>query len=540
MKATTLSLLAGAALAPTVLATVSLDIAKNPAVRRSPQQQRQIQQRATITESLANNYTGGSYVATVQVGTPPQTQTLVIDTGSSDVWLLSADANLCTSEFLQNEYGGGCSTTFDSSKSSTFKVVSEGTFDIQYQDNSGSSGDYVSDNFKIGGITVKALQMGLANDTTVPTGLMGIGYDTNEAARRIYPNLIDDMASQGLVTKKAYSLFLNDLNAATGSIIFGGIDTEKFHGSLVALPIIPDQAFDGSDVFAEFNVPLTGLDVTFSSKNSTTVSTSSLNDTVILDSGTSITYLPDTLAADLYDVIGAIDDTEMSGNTYVDCDLLSQFPDMTFDFTIGGSARISVPIYELVFDLTGIFTAFPPDGLPFDNVCAFGIQPALGGPNLFGDTFLRSAYVVYDLEDNQVALAQTNFGSTKSNIVEFKTTDHSIPALAGVSAAAEPRPTQTIPFGATASSEAPTPTPSSNDDGNEPGTASGTGGDDGGDGSSSSGTGSGSTSTPTSGGRSSSSPNAGIATVPPMGWSGLMVFGVSLGFAVLGGGLILA
>src|SRR3954471_6202305 len=38
---------------------------------------------------------------------------------------------------------------------------------------------------------------------------------------------------------------------------------------------------------------------------------------------------------------------------------------------------------------------------------------------LFGDTFLHSAYVVYNLEDKQIALAPTKFGSTTSNIVEI-------------------------------------------------------------------------------------------------------------------------
>ncbi|RFU34494.1 hypothetical protein B7463_g1875, partial [Scytalidium lignicola] len=537
MKATTaLSLLAGVACSPAVLAAVTINIAKNPAINRSSQQQRHLQQRATITESLANNYTGGSYVASVQVGTPPQTQTLVIDTGSSDVWLLSSDADLCSDPSEQDSAGGGCSTTFDQTKSSSFKVVSQGSFEIQYQDNSGASGDYVSDNFKIGDITIKALEMGLANLTTIPSGLMGIGYDTNEAAKRIYPNIIDDLATQGLITKKAYSLFLNDLDASTGSIIFGGIDTQKFHGSLVTVPIIPDETQDGTEVFAEFNVALTGLTVTFSSSNSTDVAGPAYSETVILDSGTSITYLPDELAAEVFEHIGAFDDTERSGNVYVDCGMLSQFPDMTFNFSFG-SAHVSVPIYELVFDLTGIFTAFPPDDIGISNPCAFGIQGALGGPNLFGDTFLRSAYVVYDLDDNQIGIAQTNFGSSKSNIVEFEADASSIPALTGVAASAQAKPTQTVPFGGSVSSATPSTT-----------AVVGAGGGDGGDGTGSgsggsgigSGSGSGSGSTPASGSGSTGSPNAGMATVPPMGWSGLMVFGISLSCAVLGGGWFLA
>ena len=67
----------------------------------------------------------------------------------------------------------------------------------------------------IGGITVKTLQMGLATNTDIAAGIMGIGYDTNEAIFQIgntgYPNLVDMMVAQKLINSKAYSLWLNDL-----------------------------------------------------------------------------------------------------------------------------------------------------------------------------------------------------------------------------------------------------------------------------------------------------------------------------------------
>lgn len=60
------------------------------------------------------------------------------------------------------------------------------------------------------------LQMGLATDTTIGTGIMGIGYNTSEANLltgngTIYPNLPYAMADAGLIKSTAYSLWLNDL-----------------------------------------------------------------------------------------------------------------------------------------------------------------------------------------------------------------------------------------------------------------------------------------------------------------------------------------
>jgi hypothetical protein len=60
------------------------------------------------------------------------------------------------------------------------------------------------------------------------------------------------------------------------------------------------------------------------------------------------------------------------------------------------------------------------------QACNFGISPSPGATAILGDTFLRSAYVVYNLETNEIAIAQTVFNSDSSNIVEFNS-DGSIP-----------------------------------------------------------------------------------------------------------------
>lgn len=59
-----------------------------------------------FSETIINNFTGGSYMADVTVGTPAQQISLVLDTGSSDVWFLGSDADLCSDEQAQQSYGG--------------------------------------------------------------------------------------------------------------------------------------------------------------------------------------------------------------------------------------------------------------------------------------------------------------------------------------------------------------------------------------------------------------------------------------------------
>lgn len=76
-----------------------------------------------ILQQLHNNLTGGGYYAEVSIGTPGQTVSLVLDTGSSDVWVLDSDANLCTSARLQESLGGGCIATCEFSFTTSYQYL---------------------------------------------------------------------------------------------------------------------------------------------------------------------------------------------------------------------------------------------------------------------------------------------------------------------------------------------------------------------------------------------------------------------------------
>jgi hypothetical protein len=375
--------------------------------------------------------------------------------------------------------------------------------------------------------------MGLASNSTIPMGILGIGYDLDEASDDaeteikpfIYPSIIDTMVSQGLISSKAYSLYLDDLEASTGSIIFGGLDSDKYHGTLLQIPIVPDTLTNGSKVYAEFSVALTGFGITSQSGSTTNFNTQS--EAAILDSGTTVTYLPDRLVDQLIQAINAVDDSQGTGNIFVDCDIRNN-ASMTFNYGFGGAngVVIKVPVSELVFDLSGAFSLGPysvPD-LPLSNACALGILPGgseSDGPFILGDTFLRSAYVVYDISNNLIALAQTNFNSTTSSVVDFKAGATSIPNVSGVASSAQVTQTAT---GAIGPQKTATATGSKT-------TSAGTT------------TGTTTTSTSTSTGSSATqtqSKSAATGLVPAFDVRSLFVLVISIAFAALGSGLFLA
>lgn len=58
-----------------------------------------------FTLEALNNITGGGYYSEFEVGTPPQRISFLLDTGSSDTWVNSVDADLCRSSLLQQSMG---------------------------------------------------------------------------------------------------------------------------------------------------------------------------------------------------------------------------------------------------------------------------------------------------------------------------------------------------------------------------------------------------------------------------------------------------
>lgn len=63
----------------------------------------------SVSLDALNNITGGGYYAEFSIGTPPQKLSFMLDTGSSDTWVNSVQADLCTSSLKQQEVGEYCS-----------------------------------------------------------------------------------------------------------------------------------------------------------------------------------------------------------------------------------------------------------------------------------------------------------------------------------------------------------------------------------------------------------------------------------------------
>lgn len=356
------------------------------------------------------------------LGTPAQNIRLHLDTGSSDLWVNTPGSVLCKStRDICNAAG-----TYTANSSSTYKYL-ESRFNISYVDGSGASGDYVTDTFRFEGIEIATFQFGIGYVSSSRQGILGIGYPENEIQavhqkQKPYQNLPARLVADGHIATSAYSIWLDDVDSATGSVLFGGVDRSQYHGNLVTVPVQKVGS-----IYREFFITMTGLDV--GSKQVT-------NDmalAVLLDTGSSLTYLPTELAKSIYEEVNATW-VEQSQLAIVPCALGQRNDSITFHFS--EPASISVAMKELILSISsanGELVRFA-DG---SQACLFGIFPAGSGITVLGDTFLRSAYVVYDTQNNEVSLAQSNFGAMPDipEVTEIGTGKSSLP-----DATAAPRP----------------------------------------------------------------------------------------------------
>lgn len=212
------------------------------------------------------------------------------------------------------------------------------------------------------------------------------------------------------------------IEASTGSILFGGVDTAKYTGDLVSVNVYPSSR--GGSV-TSFTVAWTSLSVQ-SSSGTDQLTPVNFAQAAILDSGTTITLLPDEIAAVVFQELGATVSQQL-GAVVVPCALAKKSGSINYGFGGVGGPTIKVDVSQLVLPLSTSGGRIPTYNNG-DPACQLGIQAAGSNPTLFGDTFLRSAYAVYDLDNNRIGLAQTDFDATGSNIVPFASNGAPIPS----------------------------------------------------------------------------------------------------------------
>ncbi|MCJ1404529.1 hypothetical protein MMC11_007755 [Xylographa trunciseda] len=411
-------------------------------IRASSSIPSQLRRRQPSTDAITVGVQNGleaaipiaQYFVNLTVGTPSQIVTVQLDTGSNDLVLNSAK-----SEFCKEQPSACAGATYSANASTTYHYLSSNA-SLGYGGGDLTSGDYATDTIHFGGTAVKDVQMVLSYNTTTADSIWGLSYSAGEQGiyngEEQYPSISELMVSSGAIKSNAYSLWLNSQDSTTGSLLFGGVNKGKYSGPLSTIPIENNPNYT---IPSGFIVTVTGIGLTLSaeSKTNTKPNTSiplvtKRADPFLIDSGTYNIELPLEHLQPILTALGA--EYEAASNyAMVPCSMTTNTSTIDFVFT---SFSIAVPLTELIFPL---------DFLAYDNyiptlsdgktpACLLGIQPG-GEDMILGDTFMRSAYFVFDLDNNEVSIAQANVGSQDTqadDIVEITSGKNSVPGATKV------------------------------------------------------------------------------------------------------------
>ncbi|KAL5866918.1 hypothetical protein ACKVWC_010810 [Pyricularia oryzae] len=341
------------------------------------------------------NISSVSYLIQLSIGTPGQQVKVAIDTGSDELWV---NPN-CTAVKSQDQraeciadgqYNPGQSSTSQVSTTSNNIPYGKGDVNITYyKDSISMSNSSISLTNVIFGVATSSKDLN--------EGIMGLGYGDGVNLR--YNNMVDSLFLQNVTKSRAFSVALGSAEASNSGVIsFGGVDTKKFSGKLGQMPILGPQ---GKEEIRRYWVPMDSIAM---SKNGGNKTYSGGNIPIVIDSGSTLSYLPSSVVTAMAMDANALWNSE-GGVYFVKCDKMPA--DASFDFSFNnGSFRISVPWRNFFWNTGG-------------NTCVLGAVPIKSGSvtALLGDSFMRSVYTVFDQTSNMVFMAPyANCGSNEQMI----------------------------------------------------------------------------------------------------------------------------
>ncbi|KAF7561176.1 hypothetical protein G7046_g2993 [Stylonectria norvegica] len=369
-----------------------------------------ITKRANSIVTVLNN-TEFFYATEISIGKPPQSVTVLVDTGSNELWV-NPDCNNAPSDDQYKQ----CLTfgDYNPKDSTTPPIGPFGSETINYGDASDESTQtsvkirYYADTLSFGDAKVKNQTFGIVTESSgISQGILGLapdlraGFDSNEP----YSLVLSSMADQGVIASRVFALDLRHADDEEGAVIYGGLDRNKFIGKLTTVPIVKGMG-------GEFRlaVSLSSLGVTLDSSQEFDLSEDDTN--VMLDSGTTISRMHYSAAFPILNALDAQDDGE--GYYYVSCDMRDQDGSVDFGF---GNTKVRVPFSDFILNVGS------------DEYCYVGIVITTD-QQILGDTVLRAGYFVFDWDNEEVHIGQAaNCGD--NDIVAVGSGKDAVPSATG-------------------------------------------------------------------------------------------------------------
>ncbi|WRT69275.1 uncharacterized protein IL334_006259 [Kwoniella shivajii] len=255
---------------------------------------RSLGRRASGSVQLTDVGIDASYSGQVSIGSPAQDFLLIMDTGSSDLWVAGStcESSSCTGV-----------STFQSSSSTSYST-SNAAFNISY--GSGDADGYLAtDTVSLAGFTVTGQTFAVVTSTTARlissplSGLMGLAWKSI-ASSKATP-FWQALAASGSWTDAEMGFYLaryrgdnyaTSVETEGGELVLGGTNTSKYTGSINYVSI-------DSDDLDYWRIPVQGTTV----QGSQISISSSGSPQAAIDTGTTLIGVPTTVAQSIYSQI---------------------------------------------------------------------------------------------------------------------------------------------------------------------------------------------------------------------------------------------
>ncbi|ODV64430.1 acid protease [Ascoidea rubescens DSM 1968] len=292
------------------------------------------------------------------------------------------------------EYG-----VFDEDSSQTFRNNNTEFF-IQYGDYTYALGTWGYDDVHFSGVTVTNLSFAVADQSNSSFGVFGVGLQGLQSSLTPYSNFPMKLVEQGFILKNVYSLYLDNSEADSGSLLFGAVDHAKYSGSLQTIPLV--NSIPSLSRIVRFDVTLSEISINSSSNNFDSMTITTSTRAALLDCGTTLTYVPSTVFRRIGQALGGTYSSQIGGYI-VECSIGNE--DVYIDYNFQG-VIIQVALHDVLIPVTSGRNSY----------CAIAIFDSGNDRVILGNSFLRSAYVVFNLDDNQISIAQAIHNANDSDI----------------------------------------------------------------------------------------------------------------------------
>ncbi|PMD38215.1 acid protease [Hyaloscypha variabilis F] len=352
------------------------------------------------TTGLTSLFTGEEFAAEVEFGT--ETFELIVDTGSSDTWVVETGfvcTDLTTGKTTTEAY---CDFGPYYTKSSTFTAISGETFSIEYGDGEYLTGIMGTEEVTVAGITVDqeiALVTAAAweGDGTT-SGLIGLAYPALTSAykgstQEVYNPIFTTMYSKGLIENDYFSLLIERQNSGpSGYLAFGGVPDVAFTQNFTSTPIIITTIEGYPDSYDFYTINIVSVEL-----NGAAVSKSGGSAVeYIVDSGTTLNYVPTSVADAINAAFSPAATYSSSEGAYV-VSCTAKAPAVSIDI-----AGVLFPINPLDMILDA-----------GDGTCISGFMD--GGSSdtedifILGDTFQKNVVTLFDVGAGVLQFAGREF-----------------------------------------------------------------------------------------------------------------------------------